>query len=422
MLNMNYVSKNRKSSILKDIHFTKKGGFNVFNRIIWIILDSVGAGELPDSKDFGDEGADTLGHIFEKVIGFDLPNMRKLGLGNIDGIKNIPKVDKPIGIYGKAKEVSNGKDTTVGHWEMTGIYTKNKFPTYPSGFPKDIINKFIESSNIPGILCNKVGSGTDILKEYGRLHVETKKPIVYTSADSVFQIACHEEVYSTEQLWDMCTKARQILDGDDRVARVIARPFIGKDGEYKRTANRRDFSVEPENGNLLDVLSQNNILVYGVGKISDIFCGKGIYKSVHTEGNNDGIDKTLQLMNETDRGIIFTNLVDFDSKWGHRRDLEEYSNGLIEFDERLPEIIDNLRDTDLLIINSDHGCDPTFKGTDHTREYIPILMYGKHTKENVNLHILDTFSDIGQTIADNFGLEIKMGTSHMEEIWKDNII
>lgn len=393
----------------------------MFNRIIWIILDSVGIGELPDSKAFDDEGADTLGHIFEKTEGFDLPNMRQLGLGNIDEIKNIPKVTDPMGVYAKANEISNGKDTTVGHWEMTGIHTKEKFPTYPDGFTKDIVDKFIESSNIPGILCNKVASGTEVLKEYGKLHVETKKPIVYTSADSVFQIACHEDIYSPEQLWEMCEKARKILDGENRVARVIARPFAGSDGDYKRTANRRDFSVEPEDGNLLDILEKNNIKVYGVGKIGDIFCGKGIYKIIHTKDNMDGVDKTLEMMDTMDKGLIFTNLVDFDSKWGHRRDLEGYSEGLVEFDERLPEIMGKLRDDDLLIINSDHGCDPTFKGTDHTREYIPMLMYGKRANQNVNLHILKTFADIGQTIADNFNLKIKIGTSHMEEIWRENI-
>lgn len=394
----------------------------MFDRIIWIILDSVGAGELPDSKDFGDEGADTLGHIFARVNNFDLPNLRKLGLGNIDGIRNVPGVDQPVGIYGKAKEVSNGKDTTVGHWEMTGIYTKNKFPTYPEGFPQDIIDKFIESSNIPGILCNKTGSGTEILKEYGKLHADTKKPIVYTSADSVFQIACNEEIYTPKQLYEMCEIARKLLDGDNRVARVIARPFIGADGDYTRTANRRDFSAEPEDGNLLHLLEQNHIKVFGVGKISDIFAGKGIYQSVHTENNMDGVDKTLQLMASEDQGVIFTNLVEFDSKWGHRRDLAGYANGLLAFDKRLPEIIKNLRDRDLLIINADHGCDPTFRGTDHTREYIPVLMYSKIGKQNVNLHTLDTFADIGQTIAKNFGLKIKMGTSHLEEIWKSNII
>ena len=394
----------------------------MYKRIIWIILDSVGAGALPDAERFGDEGADTLGHIFDSIEGFDLPNMRKLGLGNIDGIKNIPSLDEPIGIYGKAKEVSNGKDTTVGHWEMTGIYTKNRFPTYPNGFPDKLMEKFINFSNIPGILCNKVGSGTEVIKEYGEEHIKTRKPIVYTSADSVFQIACHEEIYSPEELYKICEIARNILDGKDKVARVIARPFIGKDGSFTRTSNRRDFSIMPEDGNLLDVLTQNNITVYAVGKIHDIFCGKGIGEAVHTDNNMDGVDKTLDIMRKADQGLIFTNLVEFDSSWGHRRDVAGYARGLMDFDNRLPEIMKAMKDDDLLIINSDHGCDPTYKGTDHTREYIPVLMYGKNIHKNVNLHIMDTFADIGQTIADNFGLKIKMGTSRMEEIWQNNII
>lgn len=394
----------------------------MYKRIIWIILDSVGAGALPDAEQFGDEGADTLGHIFESIKGFDLPNMRKLGLGNIDGIKNIPPLDDPIGIYGKAKEVSNGKDTTVGHWEMTGIYTKNRFPTYPDGFPDKLMEKFINFSNIPGILCNKVGSGTEVIKEYGEEHIKTRKPIVYTSADSVFQIACHEEVYSPEELYAICKIARNMLDGKDKVARVIARPFIGKDGIFTRTSNRKDFSIMPEDGNLLDVLTQNNIMVYAVGKIHDIFCGKGICEAVHTDNNMDGVDKTLDILRRADKGLIFTNLVEFDSSWGHRRDVAGYGRGLKDFDNRLPEIMNAMKDDDLLIINSDHGCDPTYKGTDHTREYIPVLMYGKNIHKNVNLHIMDTFADIGQTIADNFGLKIKMGTSRMEEIWQNNII
>lgn len=394
----------------------------MFNRIIWIILDSVGAGELPDAAAFGDKGSDTLGHIFKTIPNFDLPNMRKIGLGNIDGIKSIPVVETPIGIYGKAAEMSNGKDTTVGHWEMTGIYTKDKFPTYLEGFPKNIIDEFIEFSNIPGILGNKVASGTEIIKEYGDLHVKTRKPIVYTSADSVFQIACHEEVYTLEALYEMCEIARKLLDGKNRVARVIARPFVGKNGNYTRTSNRKDFSVEPEDGNLLDVMNKNGIKVYAVGKISDIFSNKGIYKSMHTKDNMEGVDKTLKLMEQVDQGLIFTNLVEFDSRWGHRRDVGGYAMGLMDFDKRLPEIIDSMREDDLLIINSDHGCDPTFKGTDHTREYIPVLMYGKKAKRNVNLHIMDTFADIGQTIADNFNLSIKMGKSKMEDICRNSII
>lgn len=393
----------------------------MFNRIIWIILDSVGAGELPDAADFGDVGANTLGHIFKGIEGFDLPNMRKLGLGNIDGITGIMPVEHPVGIYGKAAEISNGKDTTVGHWEMTGIYTKDRFPTYTDGFPKDIIEKFIKCSNISGILGNKVASGTEIIKEYGDLHIKTGKPIVYTSADSVFQIACHEDVFPPEKLYKMCEIAREILDGKDKVARVIARPFTGTNENYIRTANRKDFSVLPEDGNLLDILNSNGIKVYAVGKINDIFCGKGIFESVHTDDNMDGVDKTLELMKRTPNGVIFTNLVEFDSKWGHRRDLEGYGKGLKDFDRRLPELIDKMREDDLLIINSDHGCDPAFKGTDHTREYIPVLMYGENAKAGINLHIMNTFADIGQTIADNFGFKIKIGESKLEEIWNSII-
>lgn len=393
----------------------------MFKRIIWIILDSAGIGALPDAKDFGDEGADTIGHVFEKIDKFDLPNMRNIGLGNIDGIKNVLPVKTPAGIYGKAAEMSNGKDTTVGHWEMTGIYTKDRFPTYPKGFPEKIIKEFIECSNIEGILGNKAASGTEIIEEYGKQHMETGKPIVYTSADSVFQIACHEDVISVERLYELCENARKILGGEDKVARVIARPFTGEEGNFVRTANRKDFSVEPEDGNLLDILNKNGIKIYGIGKINDIFCGKGITKSVHTDDNMDGVDKTIETMKTLDSGLIFTNLVEFDSKWGHRRDIEGYGKGLKDFDLRLPEIIASMREDDLLIINADHGCDPAFHGTDHTREYIPVLMYGKKAAVNKNLHIMDTFADIGQTIADNFGFEIKIGKSRLEEIWSSII-
>lgn len=396
----------------------------MFKRVIWIILDSVGIGQLPDAEEFGDEGADTLGHIFETIKDYNLPNLKKLGLGNIDKISDniVRNNDESIGIFGKAKEISAGKDTTVGHFEMTGIWTKNRFPTYPNGFPKEIVDKFIKETKIPGILCNEVASGTEVINQYGKEHIETKMPIVYTSADSVFQVACHEDVYSPEELYRICHIARNILTGENRVARVIARPFITENGEFVRTSNRKDFSVEPEDNYLLDELNKNNIKVWAVGKINDIFCGKGISKAVHTDNNMDGIDKTLQLMEQMDEGLIFTNLVEFDSKWGHRRDVDGYAKGLVDFDNRLDEIIDKLQDDDLLIINADHGCDPTFKGTDHTREYIPILMYGKKAESNVNLHTLDTFADIGQTVADNFGCKIKIGTSRLEKIWKNNII
>lgn len=394
----------------------------MFKRVVWIILDSVGIGALPDAGKFGDEGADTLGSVFSKINNFDLPSMRKIGLGNIDETPKIKPVDSPIGIYGKSNEVSMGKDTTVGHWEMTGIKTETPFPTYPNGFPKDIIDKFIEKTNIPGIIYNQVGSGTDILKQYGREHIDTRKPIVYTSTDSVFQIACHEEVYSIEELYQMCKVAREILVGEHQVARVIARPFVEEKGEFKRTSNRRDFSIEPKDGNLLDLLKKNGISVVGIGKISDIFCGKGITKSIHSNDNMNGVDLLLEEMSKTKEGLIFVNLVDFDSKWGHRRDVEAYGNGLKEFDNRLSEIMEILEEDDLLIINSDHGCDPAFKGTDHTREYIPVLMYGPKANKNVNLHVLDTFADIGQTIAEIFDVKLDMGTSRLEEIWKSSII
>ncbi len=396
----------------------------MFKRVIWIILDSVGIGELPDAEEFGDEGADTLGHIFETIKNYNLPNLRKLGLGNIDGISEYIVSDngEPIGIFGKAKEISKGKDTTVGHFEMTGIWTKKKFPTYPNGFPEDIIEKFINEAKIPGVLCNKVASGTEVINKYGKEHMETKKPIVYTSADSVFQVACHEEVYSLHELYKICDIVRNILVGEHQVARVIARPFVTQNGEFVRTSNRKDFSVEPKDNFLLDELNKNNVKVWAVGKINDIFCGKGISKEVHTDDNMDGVDKTIQLMGQMDEGLIFTNLVEFDSKWGHRRDIDGYAKGLQDFDNRLDEIIKKLQDDDLLIINADHGCDPTFKGTDHTREYIPVLMYGKKAYSNVNLHTLDTFADIGQTVADNFGCRITIGTSRLEKIWRNNIV
>ena len=390
----------------------------MLNRVIWIILDSAGIGELPDADKFGDEGADTFGHIYESKEGFGLPNLEKLGIGNIQGVnKNIRNVVNPVGIYGKAMEKSKGKDTTVGHWEMTGIITETPFKVYPNGFNEKIINKFIESSNLPGILCNKVGSGTKVIEEeYGVEHIKTKKPIVYTSADSVFQVACHTSVYSLDELYEMCENARKILCGDDSVARVIARPFDGNPGNFVRTSDRRDFSVKPSDSNLLKILQNNGISVTAVGKINDIFCGSGIEKAIHTTDNMDGVNKTLDEMKELEKGLIFTNLVEFDSKWGHRRNVEGYGQGLIDFDSRLPQIIDNLRNNDLLIINADHGCDPTFKGTDHTREYIPVIAYSKNCKNGVDLGILNSFSDIGATIAEIFGVKISNGESFLNKI------
>lgn len=390
------------------------------SRVIWIVLDSVGMGELPDAADFDDIGTNTIGHVSEKHGGLQVDNMVQLGLGNIDGITGIDKCKNPLGCYGRMAEMSNGKDTTIGHWEMTGIYSKDRFPTFPNGFPKEIIEAFIQKAKIPGILGNKVASGTEIIKELGTEHVKTGKPIIYTSADSVFQIACHEEVYTPRELYTLCQCAREILKGKNEVARVIARPFIGKDGEYTRTANRRDFSKLPNKNNLLVKMKEGGLEVAAVGKIEDIFAGQGITRSVHTKDNMDGIDKTLDFMDTIETGLIFTNLVEFDSKWGHRNDYAGYAAGLEAFDKRLPEVIEKMKDTDMLIIDADHGCDPTTKGTDHTREYVPLIVYGKGFRRGINLGTRKTFADVGQTITDIFGLEsLAIGTSFLEEITQD---
>ncbi len=393
------------------------------NRVIWVILDSVGIGEMPDSKDFGDEGVNTICHVDEYVSGLNIPNMKKLGLGNIDGVTQFGLTENLIGAYAKCAEISNGKDTTIGHWEMVGIHSKEPFPTYPNGFPKEIINKFIEKANVPGILGNCTASGTEIIKEYGKEHKATKKPIVYTSADSVFQIACDEDVYSIEQLYDMCRIARDILVDEHAVARVIARPFVETDSVYERTSNRRDFSIKPDENNLLVKLCKSNFEVVGIGKIEDIFANVGITKAIHTKDNLEGMKVTLECMSNVEKGLIFTNLVEFDSKWGHRNDALGYAKGLEEFDEFfLPQVFKVMKDDDLLIIGADHGCDPTTKGTDHTREYTPLLIYGNNIKANVNLGIRETFADVGQTIAEIFEVEqLPIGKSFLKEIMKGRI-
>lgn len=386
------------------------------NRVIWIILDSVGMGELPDADRFDDAGTNTIGHVSEKCGGLHLPNMVRLGLGNIEGIKGIAKSENPVGAYGKMNEISNGKDTTIGHWEMVGIYSPTKFPTYPDGFPKEIINEFLIKTGVNGILGNKVASGTEIIKEFGEEHIKTKKPIIYTSADSVFQIACHESVFPPEELYKICQTAREILRGENEVARVIARPFTG-DYPFVRTANRRDFSKRPDAGNLLSYMKEQGENVIGVGKIEDIFACVGITEAKHTKDNMDGMDVTMDYMESCERGLIFTNLVEFDSKWGHRNDYMGYGMGLEMFDARLGELISKMKDTDLLIINADHGCDPTTKGTDHTREYVPLLVYNKRMKHGVNLGKRETFADVGQTIGEIFKTkELKIGKSFWEEL------
>ncbi|WP_418903022.1 phosphopentomutase [Vallitalea guaymasensis] len=385
------------------------------NRVIWIILDSVGMGELPDADKFGDRGSNTIGNI-AKQLKLDVPNMRKLGLANIEGMVNLEKVEEPEGVYGRIGELSNGKDTTIGHWEMVGIYSPIAFPTYPDGFPGEVTDKF-EAYVGKKILGNKPASGTAILEELGKEHMETGRPIVYTSADSVFQIAAHEDIIPVEKLYDMCREARKILSNEHAVARVIARPFLGEPGSFYRTANRRDFSLVPPKDTLLDILQQSGKDVIGVGKIEDIFSGKGITEAIHTKDNMDGVDKTIEYMNKDNKGLIFTNLVEFDSKWGHRNNVEGYAKGLEEFDMRLPEIIKNMKDTDVLMINADHGCDPTTPSTDHSREYVPFLAYGKELKNNADLKTRKTFSDIGQTIAEILDVkQLEIGESFLKDI------
>jgi len=391
----------------------------MINRVIWIVLDSVGMGALPDAEKYGDDGANTIGNVSKALGGLNLPNMEKLGLGNIDGMVGVNKTDRPTGCYGRFAEMSNGKDTTTGHWEMVGIYSEQAFPTYPNGFPKEIIDSF-EKAVGRKVIGNKPASGTAIIEELGEEHIKTGSLIVYTSADSVFQIAAHEEVVPLKELYSICEKARNILVGEHAVARVIARPFIGEKGNFTRTPNRRDFSLVPPYNTVLDNLKSNNLNVMAVGKIEDIFSGKGITEAVHTKDNMDGVDKTLDYMKEDKQGLIFTNLVDFDMKWGHRNDVKAYGKGLEDFDARLPEIISAMKDTDILFINADHGCDPTTPGTDHTREYVPFLAYGKPLRQNVNLGTRNSFADMGQTVAEIFNVEkIRYGESFLKEILND---
>lgn len=389
----------------------------MIKRVVWIILDSVGIGELPDSQKYGDVGSNTLCNLAGQTK-LEIPNLTKLGIGNIDGTYNLQKDESPMGIFGKAVEISDGKDTTIGHWEMVGVYSKTPFPTYPNGFPIEIMTEF-EQKVGRGTLANKPASGTDIIEECGEEHRQTGKLIVYTSADSVFQIAANEEVVSLEELYNACQIARDLLKDEHAVARVIARPFVGDKGNYKRTANRRDFSLVPPIETTLDLLSKSGKDVIGIGKIEDIFNGKGITQAIHTKNNMEGVDVTIEYMKQESQGLIFTNLVEFDSAWGHRNDVVGYAKGLMDFDARLPELIAALKEDDLLILNADHGCDPTTPSTDHSREYIPIIAYGKGLKAGVNLGIRNSFADLGQTINEIFGLsKLPIGESFLSLIQK----
>jgi len=381
-----------------------------------MVLDSAGIGEMPDAAAWGDAGADTLGHILESRP-VRLPNLQKLGLGNIRPLTGLPAVPEPAGSYGKCALRSNGKDTTTGHWEMAGIILREAFPTYPDGFPPRIVDEFVTRTGVPGVLGNVPASGTEIIKELGEEHIRTGKPIVYTSADSVFQIAAHEEVVPIDRLYEICEIARRILDGEDRVGRVIARPFLGTNAaDFKRTENRHDYAVPPPPENLLPMLKDAGLDVVCIGKIASIYDSVGVTQDLAAKNNDQTIDQTINALNTESSGLIFSNLVDFDMLYGHRRDTEGYAKALEHFDDRLPEIFGAMRHDDLLILTADHGNDPTREGSDHTREYAPLLVYGKSAKAGVNLGTRDSLADIGQTVAYNFDLKLKEGTSFLADL------
>jgi phosphopentomutase len=374
----------------------------------------VGIGEMPDAAEYGDSGSDTLGNI-ARLRGLKLPNLQCLGLGNIKPIVGISPATSPQGAFGRCTLASPGKDTTTGHWEMVGIHLDRPFPLYPQGFPQEIMSEF-ESRIGRRTLGNKAASGTEIIKELGGEHIRTGRPIVYTSADSVFQVAAHEEVVPLEELYRICETAREILRGPREVGRVIARPFVGEPGKFTRTANRHDYAVPPPPGMLLDQLADRDITVHSIGKISDVFLGRGIRKSQKTKSNSDGMQRTLQALGETGDGLIFVNLVDFDQQYGHRNDIEGYGAALEEFDSWVPRFESAMREDDLAVFTADHGCDPTTPSTDHSREYVPLLVSGAKLRRGVDLGLRATLSDIGQTVADNFATRIVKGTSFLPQI------
>lgn len=367
-----------------------------------VVLDGVGVGELPDASNYGDAGSNTLGNIAKHIAKLNLPNLQKLGLGNIIDINGIEPSSNPTASYGKCTEISKGKDSITGHWEIAGLEVDFNFPYYYEGFPESIINKFIKLANVPGVLGNKAASGTEIIKELGSEHVRTGKPIVYTSADSVFQIAAHEKIIPIERQYEICKIAReQIFTGDDSVGRIIARPFIGEDGSFTRTTNRHDYSIAPTSDTILDILKDNGIQTIAIGKINDLFNHRGISIPVVSKSNGEGIERIIEYSSKVENSLIFTNLVDFDVYYGHRNDPEGFYKALKEFDTRLPDILNCLDDTDAVIFTADHGNDPTSTSTDHSREYIPVLFYSK-SKIPVNLGTRKTFADIAQTVAHFF--------------------
>ncbi len=387
-------------------------------RVFLIVLDSVGIGEAPDAAQYGDEGSNTLAAAATSRY-FDMPNLQKMGLFNIDGVTCRPKAENPSAVFARMRELSKGKDTTIGHWEIAGINSPNPLPTYPDGFPPEVIREFEEKTGRK-VLCNKPYSGTDVIRDFGKEHVETGALIVYTSADSVFQIAAHEGVVPIEKLYRICQIARDMLTGEHGVGRVIARPFTGSYPDFTRTTNRHDFSLLPPKTTMLDQLVEKKFQVLAIGKINDIFAGKGISEFVRTKGNQEGIERTIEYTGKEFEGLCFINLVDYDMLYGHRNDVEGYAKALTYFDRRLPEIVKGLRENDLLMITADHGCDPLTPSTDHSREYTPWVIYGRNVRGGTNLGTLPTFADIAATILDYFGIEPETtGTSQLKKIIKE---
>lgn len=401
------------TELLGKLFGREMGGVSRYERIACIVLDSVGIGALPDAALYGDAGAHTLGHVAAHNNGLNMPNLARLGLGNIEPVQGVPPASSPQAAYGKMAEMSAGKDTTTGHWELMGVHTEEPFKTYPEGFPQTLIKRLSERIG-RGIVGNKPASGTKIIEELGQHHMVSGDVIVYTSADSVMQIAAHEAIVPLNELYTICEAARELtLEPEHAVVRVIARPFVGEPGAFIRTANRRDYSIKPPEATVLNYLQDAGRDVIGIGKIADIFDGEGITESIQTSDNMDGADQLIHTLQQPFQGLAFLNMVDFDSKYGHRRDPAGYASALEEADARMPEILGALRETDLLIITADHGNDPTHRGTDHTREYVPLIVYSPKMTRAVNLGIRETFSDVGATIAHNFQVPSPRGTSFL---------
>ncbi|MBI4429484.1 MAG: phosphopentomutase [Ignavibacteriales bacterium] len=376
------------------------------NKIILVVLDGVGIGELPDAVSFGDKGTNTLANTARAVGGLKLPHLARLGLGNIARIEGVAPASVADGCYGKMAERSNAKDSTIGHWEIAGVVAERRFPVYPRGFPEDVLQRFLEVTQCGGYLGNKPASGTEIIQELGDEHVKTGFPIVYTSGDSVFQIAAHEEIIPLPKLYEICKKTRdQVVVGEHEVGRVIARPFVGESGSYRRTPHRKDYAVDPPGQTLLDVLTEHAVETVSIGKIDDLFSGRGLKQKIHTKSNAEGIREIVEVGKKMKSGFLMANLVDFDMLFGHRQDPKGFAKALEEFDSALPGISDGVNDGDLLMITGDHGNDPTDQSTDHSREYVPILCFAKSGKRNVNLGTRSSFADAGKTVAQFFGIE-----------------